>query len=115
MSQNVRLVVYPVKDLDAAKTLFTALLGTEPYADSPYYVGYRAGDQEIGLDPHGHTKSAGPIAYWEVPDIKVGVDQLVAAGAEMQQEPKDVGGGKLIALLKDASGNVIGLMEGQPV
>ena len=33
------------------------------------------------------------------------------AGAEVQQEIKDVGGGKLIASVKDADGNVIGLIQ----
>jgi predicted enzyme related to lactoylglutathione lyase len=33
------------------------------------------------------------------------------AGAQAQQEVKDVGGGKLIASVKDADGNVIGLIQ----
>jgi predicted enzyme related to lactoylglutathione lyase len=36
---------------------------------------------------------------------------LLDAGAEALQAVKDVGGGKLIASLKDADGNVIGLMQ----
>jgi len=111
MSQTVRLLVFPTKDLDAAKGLFSATLGTEPYADTPYYVGFRVGDQEIGLDPHGHAKADGPIPYWEVDDINEGVQRLTAAGADVKQEPKDVGGGRVVALLKDGSGNVIGLMQ----
>ena len=46
------LIVFGVGDLDAAKTLYSAVLGTQPYVDSPYYVGYRAGDVEVGLDPN---------------------------------------------------------------
>ena len=42
--------IYPVKDLDASKALFRTLLGAEPYADAPYYVGFRVDDQEFGLD-----------------------------------------------------------------
>jgi len=33
------------------------------------------------------------------------------AGALAQQAVRDVGGGKLIALVKDADGNVIGLIQ----
>lgn len=33
------------------------------------------------------------------------------AGAVTDQEVKDVGGGKLIAKVKNADGNVIGLMQ----
>jgi len=36
---------------------------------------------------------------------------LLDAGAEMQQEVKDIGGGKLIASVRDADRNVIGLIQ----
>ena len=110
MPLNLVLVVYPVKDSESAKRLFTTLLGTEPYVDSPYYIGYRAGAVEIGLDPHGHSRgSTGPIPYWTTSDIKQSVKKLVDAGAVLQQDVTDVGGGLQIALLKDADGNIIGL------
>jgi hypothetical protein len=54
MNQGIKTVIYPVKDIARAKSLFSQLLGAEPYADQPYYVGFRVGDQDIGLDPHGH-------------------------------------------------------------
>lgn len=112
MSQGICLLVYPVKDLTRARALYRTLLGVEPYADTPYYVGFRVGDQEIGLDPHGHDKGmTGPIGYWPVSDIKESLRSLLDAGAQIQQEAKDVGGGKLIASIKDADGNVIGLIQ----
>ncbi len=45
MAHNVRLLVYPVKDLEKAKAFFGKFLDTEPYVASAYYVGYRVGDQ----------------------------------------------------------------------
>jgi predicted enzyme related to lactoylglutathione lyase len=105
-------IIYPVKDLTQAKTLYSRLLGVAPYVDAAYYVGFRVGDQEVGLDPNGHKQGlAGPIGYWEVEDIKESVQQLLDSGAEVQQEVKDVGGGKLIASVKDADGNITGLMQ----
>jgi len=95
--------------LDAAKKLFGAYLGVKPYADSPYYVGYRVGDQEVGLDPRG--SSVGPIAYHEVTDIKASLQALLDAGAETVQDVKDVGYGRLIATVKDTNGSTIGLMQ----
>ncbi len=53
---------------------------------------------------------AGPVGYWHVDDIEQGLKALLGAGADVQQEVKDVGGGKLIATVKDADGNVIGLL-----
>ena len=53
----------------------------------------------------------GPVAYWHVDDIKGSMKALLDTGAEAHQEVRDVGGGKLIASVKDADGNVIGLIE----
>ena len=53
----------------------------------------------------------GPVGYWHVDDIKESLALLLDAGAEMQQAISDVGGGKLIASVKDADGNAIGLIQ----
>jgi predicted enzyme related to lactoylglutathione lyase len=112
MNQGIRTVIYPVTDLAQAKTLYRTLLGVEPYGDEPYYVGFRVGDQEIGLDPHGHHQGmTGPVGYFHVSDIHQSLQALVDAGAHTQQEVTDVGGGKLIASVKDADGNIIGLLQ----
>lgn len=106
------LIVYPVRDLDAAKAVYTALLGTAPYVDSPYYVGYRVGDLELGLDPNGHRQGrTGPLPYRDVEDIEAALRTVVAAGAKEVQPVRDVGGGKLVALVEDADGNVTGLAQ----
>ena len=109
MNQGIKTVIYPVKDIARAKTLFRKLLGVEPYADEAYYVGFRIGDQDIGLDPNGHKE--GMTAYWEVDNIKESLQLLLDAGAQALQEVKDVGGDKLIASVKDADGNIIGLIQ----
>jgi len=109
MTEGIKTFIYPVKDIAKAKTLYSTLLGKEPYADAPYYVGYKVGDQEIGLDPNGHKE--GMTGYYEVDDIKKSLRLLLDAGAQVQQEVRDVGGGKLIASVKDADGNIIGLMQ----
>src|SRR5216117_1389034 len=108
MNQGISLFVYPVKDIAQAKTLYSKFLGVEPYVDGAYYVGFRVGDQEIGLDPNGHNKGmTGPAAYCHVTDIKKSLQSLLDAGAVAQQALKDVGGGKLTASVKDADGNII--------
>jgi len=109
MTQGIRTIIYPVKDIARARTLFGKLSGVEPYADEPYYVGFRVGDQDIGLDPHGHEE--GMTAYWHVDNIKTSLQLLVETGAETLQDIKDVGGGRLIASVKDADGNIIGLLQ----
>jgi predicted enzyme related to lactoylglutathione lyase len=112
MNKGIELFVYPVKNIAQAKVLYSKLLGVEPYADQAYYVGYKVGDQEIGLDPNGHKQGmTGPVGYYHVTDIKKSLQLLLDAGAQAQQAITDVGGGKLIASVKDADGNVIALMQ----
>jgi predicted enzyme related to lactoylglutathione lyase len=108
MADNIPLVVYPVTDVEKAKKFYGAYLGTAPYADSAYYVGYKVGDQEVGLDPNS---TAGPIAYTDVEDIKGSLQAMTEAGAEIVQDVKDVGGGLLIAQFKDPDGNVVGFRQ----
>ncbi len=109
MNKGMHLLVYPVKDMAKAKTLYGELLGVEPYVDGAYYVGFRAGDLEIGLDPNSHNK--GPLGYWEVEDIRASLRQLLDAGAQADQDVKDVGRGMLVASVKDADGNTLGLRQ----
>lgn len=107
MAENIKLLVYPAKNVNASKALFNTFLGVEPYVDSEYYVGYKIDNLEIGLDPHGQAI----IAYTDVPDIKASLQALVDSGASIYQEAKEVGGGLLIAQVKDANGNVVGLRQ----
>ena len=112
MVQGFSVIIYPVTDLAQAKALYRTLLGIEPYVDEAYYVGFRVGDLELGLDPHGHAKGmTGPVAYWQVNDIRKSLQLLLDADAQVQQEVQDVGGGKLIASVKDADGNITGLLQ----
>jgi predicted enzyme related to lactoylglutathione lyase len=110
MGTVIKTIICPVSDVARATRLYSSLLGVGPYVDTPYYVGFRVGDQEVGLDPHGH-RGAGAVAYYEVADIKQSLQELLDAGAETLQEVNDVGGGKLVASVKDADGNAIGLMQ----
>jgi predicted enzyme related to lactoylglutathione lyase len=112
VASGLKTIIFPVTDLAQAKTLYGTLLGLEPIMDEAYYVQFNTADQEIGLDPNGHSKAmTGPVGYWHVEDIKATVAQLLAAGATEQQSVSDVGGGRLIATVTDADGNVIGLLQ----
>jgi predicted enzyme related to lactoylglutathione lyase len=105
---NITVLAYPVSDIDEATTFYTKFLGVEPYVKSPYYVGFRLGDQEIGLDPNSKV---GPIAYTDVEDIKASLAEMTSIGAEVVQDITDVARGLLIAQVKDTSGNVVGFRQ----
>jgi len=112
MTSGMKTIIYPVKDLAAAKELYGKLFGVTPYADEVYYVGFKVDGQDAGLDPNGHSRGmTGPVGYWHVDDINETLEALLAAGAETQEPIRDVGGGRLIATLRDADGNPIGLLQ----
>ena len=109
---GIRTVLHPVSDLDSAKAVYTALLGVSPQADAPYYVGYEAQGQHIGLVPGGAAQGmTSPVAYWHVPDIEAKLAEVTAAGATVHEAPRDVGGGRLVATVTDPDGNVLGLLQ----
>ncbi|MEU9098666.1 VOC family protein [Streptomyces sp. NPDC048361] len=112
-TQGIKTVLHPVTDLAAAKAVYTALLGTGPTSDEPYYVGFEVEGQQIGLVPGGADQGmTSPVAYWHVPDIEAKLAEVTAAGAKVKDEPNDVGGGRLVATFTDADGNVLGLIQG---
>lgn len=108
MNQGIKTILYSAADMNRAKALFTKLLAVEPIVDSPYYVGYKIGDQDIGLTPN---LQPGPVAFFHVSDIKNSLQLVLDAGGQTQQATKDVGGGKLVATAKDAEGNLIGFVQ----
>ena len=111
-TQGIKTVLHPVSDLEAAKAVYAALLGMAPQADSPYYVGFEAGDQHIGLVPGGGPQGmTSPVAYWHVHDIEAKLAEVSAAGASVKEPAHDVGGGRLVATVTDPDGNVLGLLQ----
>jgi predicted enzyme related to lactoylglutathione lyase len=108
-TQGIKTVLHPVTDLEKAKPVYTALLGVEPMADAPYYVGYEAEGQQIGLVPNSDMTS--PVAYWHVADIEAKLAEVTAAGGTLKDSPRDVGGGRLVASFTDPDGNVLGVIQ----
>jgi len=112
-TQGAKTLLHPVSDLEAAKAVYTALLGVPPTADSAYYVGFDAEGQHIGLVPGGGPQGmTSPVAYWHVTDIEAKLAEVTAAGAAVKEAPRDVGGGRLVASFTDPDGNVLGLVQG---
>jgi predicted enzyme related to lactoylglutathione lyase len=111
-TEGIKTVLHPVSDLEKAKAVYTALLGISPQHDAPYYVGYEAEGQHIGLVPGGGPQGmTSPVAYWHVPDIEAKLAEVTAAGATAKDPVRDVGGGRLVATVTDPDGNVLGLLQ----
>ena len=110
-TQGIKTVLHPVSDLEKAKAVYTALLGAPPQVDSPYYVGFDAEGQHIGLVPNRGQGEAGPVTYWHVGDIEAKLAEVTAAGATVRDAANDVGGGRVVASVVDPDGNVLGLIQ----
>ena len=111
-TQGIKTVLHPVSDLAKAKEVYAALLGVEPQTDGPYYVGFEAAGQQIGLVPGGGPQGmTSPVAHWHVSDIEAKLAEVTAAGAVVKDPVRDVGGGRLVATVTDPDGNVLGLIQ----
>jgi predicted enzyme related to lactoylglutathione lyase len=111
-TEGIKTVLHPVSDAARAKAVYVALLGVPPQVDDPYYVGFEAAGQHIGLVPGGGPQGmTSPVAYWHVPDIEAKLAEVTAAGATVKEPVHDVGGGRLVATVTDADGNVLGMLQ----
>lgn len=106
----VSLILYPTSDMAKATTFYKTLLGTDPYVESKPYVGFKTGDVEIGLVQKNPMMSEA-LAYVNVDDINAALATLIMAGAQKVQDPTDVGGGLLVASVKNLDGAPIGLRQ----
>ena len=112
MSKGIQTILFPVESMERAKAQFNQLLDAEPIADSAYYIGYKVAGQDIGLVPKANSKHmTGPLPYVHVDDIKASLAALLEGGAETVEEIKDVGGGRLVASVRDSDGNPVGLLQ----
>jgi lactoylglutathione lyase len=113
MFLGLRTVIYHVDDLQKAKEWYSEVLGVRPYFDEPFYVGFNVGGYELGLDPDvsGVTKGDSVLAYWGVNDAGSAYERVLGQGAQKHSAPREVGGGIIVATVKDPWGNVFGIIE----
>jgi catechol 2,3-dioxygenase-like lactoylglutathione lyase family enzyme len=107
--QGLRTVIYPVADLEAAKAWWTDLLGTGPYIDEPFYVGYEVAGYELGLLPNGNPAD-GALVYWGVPDVSAAVAAAVASGATEHVAESNVGDDIVTATVRNPQGAIVGFI-----
>ncbi|MEO1436859.1 MAG: VOC family protein [Bacteroidota bacterium] len=116
MNLGLRTCVYTVSDMEAAKAWYAEVFKTEAYFDEPYYIGFSIGGYELGLlpDPEPEKeKTANVNVYWGVENAYQAFERLLAMGASVQEEPKDVGEGIILATVRDPWGNVLGVIDNQ--
>ena len=110
---GLRTTIYKVSDIDAAKKWYAKIFGVDPYFDEPFYVGFNIAGYELGLQPEEKTNAAkegGVISYWGVEDVDKVFRLFLANGATSFEEPTEVGGGIIVATVKDPWNNLVGII-----
>ena len=110
MFLGLRTVIYPAPDLATSKAWFTSVLGTGPYFDQDFYVGFTVAGYELALDPNADP-AAGPVTYWGVADADTALAALLDAGAVEHGAVRDVGDGIRVATVREPGGAVFGIIE----
>jgi len=110
MLLGLRTAKYAAKDLAAAKSWYTKVLGFGPYFDQPFYVGFEVGGYELGIVPDDEPGDSG-IAYWGVKNANEAFERLLSMGARENEPIQDVGEGIRIGSVRDPYGNVFGVIE----
>jgi predicted enzyme related to lactoylglutathione lyase len=114
MFLGLRTATYDSKDLAKAKAWYSNVLGTRPYFDQPFYVGFNVSGYELGLVPSanaGEKRHAAGVAYWGVEDARAAYQRLLDLGATPLEPVQDVGEGILIGTVHDPFGNVLGIIQ----
>ena len=106
---GLRTVIYPAPDLAGAKAWWSEFLGTPPYFDEPFYVGFNPGGYELGLLPDADP-SGGALTYWGVEDVDEAVAAALQLGAREHTPASDVGDGIITATVTTPSGSVVGFI-----
>lgn len=112
--QSLTSAIYVVPDLAPGTEWYTTVLGTAPYFEESFYVGFRIGSQELGLIPAESADDHGPggsIPYWTVENADASFASLIAHGATSHYPVTDVGGGVRVGSVSDPYGNIIGIIE----
>lgn len=111
MIHGLRTAAYPTPDLAAGKAWYSKVLGREPYFDEAFYVGFSVGGFELGLIPDGEPGTSGVQVMWGVDDAAAECARLVGLGGTVHEAAHDVGGGIVVASVRDPFGNLFGVIE----
>ena len=107
-------VIYPSSDLSRDRAYWSNVFGIAPYIHQPFYVGFRVGSTELGLDPHAAAQGLHyPVTYWQVRDMPTAAAHILASGATPHTDLRQLGGGIMTGTFKDYSGNIVGIMNVQ--
>lgn len=120
---RVLQVAQKASDLDRAAAFYTNLLGVGPVGrfDPPGLLFFRAGETRLLLE----ANAASALLYFEVPSVRVRIEELRGAGVPIETEPHVIfthaddalgpaGTDEWHAFIRDPEGNLVGLVSQEP-
>ncbi|MBW1781141.1 MAG: SAM-dependent methyltransferase [Deltaproteobacteria bacterium] len=116
MFRDLKRVVYPVTDMEAAKQWFREVLKKEPAIDLPIAAIFQVGDSELVIAPSENEqqpKARHATAFWTVDDVDAAYQRLLKLGAGPHTEVHAVWHIKRASVL-DPFGNVLGIIGQNP-
>lgn len=120
MSQTLHQVYLMTADLEASTAFFEDALGLTKTDEGDRSVAFDTGrctlkverdfDEEtlaaFGMEPPGASRGDGAVIVVEVDDVEATHDRAVDAGADVLMEPREVGWGREMFLVRSPSGYV---------
>jgi hypothetical protein len=107
---GLRTVIYPVVDLAAATGWWSQLLGSRPYLQRPFYVGFSVAGYELGLLPDAYAAD-GALVYWGVAAVPQAMAAAVAIGAIEHTPATEVGDSIVTGSVLTATGSIVGFID----
>lgn len=110
---GLRTAIYKVTNLSEAKARYSDVFQATPYFDEPFYVWFNIGGYELWLQPDetlANAKVESVNVLWWVESVHREYDRIIGLWAISIQSPMNVGGGIIVASLRDPWGNVLGLI-----
>lgn len=110
--KGLRTCIYRVSDIEKATAWYSKVFGVESYFNEPFYVGFNIGGYELGLQPEESSEPKGTsvLTYWGVDDVNQAFATLISQGASAFEQPTEVGGGIVVASVKDPWENILGII-----
>jgi predicted enzyme related to lactoylglutathione lyase len=111
--QGLKTIIYPVGDMAKAQEWYEKAFQVKPYFTADCYVGFFIGNYEIGIEPLDQKKSIelSQKVYWQVKELRNILEHFVTLGAQIKDEPMDIGEGIFMASVLDPWGNFLGFVE----
>jgi predicted enzyme related to lactoylglutathione lyase len=110
---NLQTCIYQVENLDKAKAWYTDVLEATPYFDEPFYAGFSVSGYELGLVAGATEAPEKPRVwpYFGVADAQAEYDRLIKLGGTALEPPHEVGGGIVVAAVRDPFRNPFGVIK----